>query len=163
MLSCWYPCLACMHVPRVLSDTYTISHAGLRIDPQLNASSRMSHYTGLSLAQMTDSLVLPAPLEATLPITGFPQGMWINLVSWAQDGRHIAFTVRSPGEAGGSVTALLMLLMRTCVHAWQAVSSVAGRSRGPSQAAPGALGGGHSHRAGALPAAVATHGPQHRL
>ncbi len=72
--------------------------AGLRIDPQLNASSRMSHYTGLSLVRMSDSLVLPAPLEDTLQISGLPPGMWINLVSWAQDGRHVAFTVRSPGE-----------------------------------------------------------------
>ncbi len=72
--------------------------SGLRIDAQLNAGSRMGYYTGLSIVQMTDDLVLPAPMERTTPITGYPEGLWINLVSWSQDGRHIAFTVRSPGE-----------------------------------------------------------------
>ena len=71
---------------------------GLRIDPEMNSGSRMSYYTGLSFVDMTDDLVLPAPREATMPITGFPEGFWINLVSWSQDGKHIAFTVRSPGE-----------------------------------------------------------------
>ncbi|BDA47831.1 probable glutamyl endopeptidase, chloroplastic [Coccomyxa sp. Obi] len=71
--------------------------AGLRIDAQLNAGSRMGYYTGLSIVQMTDDLILPAPMERTTPITGYPEGLWINLVSWSQDGRHIAFTVRSPG------------------------------------------------------------------
>ena len=72
--------------------------AGLRIDPELNASSRMSHYTGLSLVPMSDALVLPAPEQDTTPVAGYPPGMWVNLVSWSQDGRHVAFTVRSPGE-----------------------------------------------------------------
>ena len=73
--------------------------AGLRIDPELNAGSRMSHYMGLSLVPMSDTLVLPAPEQDTKPITGYPAGMWVNLVSWSQDSRHVAFTVRSPGEA----------------------------------------------------------------
>lgn len=64
----------------------------------MNSGSRMSYYTGLSLLDMTDDLVLPAPREATTPITGFPSGFWLNLVSWSSDGKHIAFTVRSPGE-----------------------------------------------------------------
>ena len=64
----------------------------------MNSGSRMSYYTGLVLVDMTDDLVLPAPKEATTPITGYPEGFWINLVSWSQDGRHIAFTVRSPGQ-----------------------------------------------------------------
>ncbi len=64
----------------------------------MNSGSRMSYYTGLVLVDMTDDLVLPAPREATTPITGYPEGLWINLVSWSQDGKHIAFTVRSPGQ-----------------------------------------------------------------
>ena len=72
---------------------------GLRIDPDMNSGGRMSYYTGLSIVDMTDDLVLPAPREATTPITGYPEGFWINLVSWSQDGKHIAFTVRSPGES----------------------------------------------------------------
>ena len=64
----------------------------------MNSGSRMSYYTGLSLVNMTNDLVLPAPREATTPITGYPEGFWINLVSWSQDGKHIAFTVRSPGK-----------------------------------------------------------------
>ena len=73
--------------------------AGLRIDAETNAGSRMGYYLGLSIVQMTDDLVLPAPKERTTPIVGYPEGLWINLVSWSQDGRHIAFTVRSPGES----------------------------------------------------------------
>ena len=84
----------------------------------------MSHYTGLSLAQMTDSLVLPAPLEDTLPITGLPEGMWINLVSWAQDGRHIAFTVRSSGEGHLQIFELRFLM--TCMCACVAVAHPTG-------------------------------------
>ena len=72
--------------------------AGLRIDPEMNSGSRMSYYTGLFLVDMTDDLVLPAPREATTPITGYPEGFWLNLVSWSPDGKHIAFTVRSPGQ-----------------------------------------------------------------
>lgn len=71
---------------------------GVRIDPDLNSGSRMGHYSGLSLVRMTDDLVLPAAQEETTPITGYPEGFWINLVSWSRDGRHVAFTVRSPGE-----------------------------------------------------------------
>ena len=81
--------------------------AGLRIDPELNASSRMSHYTGLSLVPMSDTLVLPAPEQDTTAIRGYPPGMWVNLVSWSQDSRHVAFTVRSPGEAPTAVVGLL--------------------------------------------------------
>ncbi|CAL5225819.1 g8598 [Coccomyxa viridis] len=74
--------------------------AGLRIDPDMTSGSRMSYYTGLTIVDMTDDLVLPAPRDATTPITGYPEGFWINLVSWSPDGKHIAFTVRSPGQPG---------------------------------------------------------------
>lgn len=76
----------------------------------MNSGSRMSYYTGLFLVDMTDDLVLPAPREATTPITGYPEGFWINLVSWSQDGKHIAFTVRSPGGQSSRSVYLCCLL-----------------------------------------------------
>lgn len=36
--------------------------------------------TGLSLVQ--SGTMVPAPAQDTTPITGFPQGSWINYVSW---------------------------------------------------------------------------------
>lgn len=44
--------------------------------------------------------MVPAPVELTRPITGFPVGSWLNYVSWSRDSKHIAFTVRSPGGPG---------------------------------------------------------------
>lgn len=46
----------------------------------------------------TDDLVVPAPKSQETPITGYPEGFWINLVSWSDDSKHIAFTIRSPGN-----------------------------------------------------------------
>ena len=43
--------------------------AGVRVDAELNARSRMGHYVGLSLVTVTDATVLPAPVEETIPIT----------------------------------------------------------------------------------------------
>ena len=94
----------------------------------MNSGSRMSYYTGLVLVDMTDDLVLPAPREATTPITGYPEGLWLNLVSWSQDGKHIAFTVRSPGQhsqsshgtsCGTSLEGCTSSLeWHACAHAW---------------------------------------------
>jgi Tol biopolymer transport system component len=47
----------------------------------------------------SDTLV-PAAAEDTTPITGFPEGSWINYTSWSPDGKHITFTTRSPGACG---------------------------------------------------------------
>eukprot|EP00884_Botryococcus_braunii_P016557 jgi/Botrbrau1/3585/Bobra.0078s0037.1 len=74
--------------------------AGLRIDEEMNSRSRMSYYTGMALVDMTEDLVLPASASLETPITGYPEGFWINLVSWSRDSRHITFTVRSPGGPG---------------------------------------------------------------
>lgn len=54
----------------------------------------------MALVDMTDDLVLPAPASLETPITGYPEGFWINLVSWSEDSRHLAFTIRSPGGPG---------------------------------------------------------------
>ena len=53
---------------------------------------------GLALVNTTDDLVVPAPKSQETPITGYPEGFWINLVSWSDDSKHIAFTIRSPGR-----------------------------------------------------------------
>ena len=53
---------------------------------------------GLALVDTTDDLVVPAPKSQETPVTGYPDGFWINLVSWSDDSKHIAFTIRSPGE-----------------------------------------------------------------
>ncbi len=36
---------------------------------------------------------VPAPPEVTRPITGYPEGSWMNYVSWSPDGKQVAFTV----------------------------------------------------------------------
>ncbi|GLC33333.1 hypothetical protein PLESTB_000344900 [Pleodorina starrii] len=72
--------------------------AGLRVDPELYARSKMSYYLGISIVPATE--VVPAPADKCRPLTGFPPGSWINYVSWSPDGTHIAFTVRSPGGPG---------------------------------------------------------------
>jgi len=72
--------------------------AGLRIDPDLFARSKMSYY--LDMAIVSADQTVPAPPEALRPITGYPAGSRLNYVSWSPDGKHIAFTVRSPGGPG---------------------------------------------------------------
>jgi hypothetical protein len=72
--------------------------AGMRIDPDLYARSKMGYYTDLSL--VPSSVTVPAPPESCTPVTGYPQSSWINLASWAPDSRHIAFTVRGGAESG---------------------------------------------------------------
>ncbi len=37
--------------------------------------------------------VVPAPPERCHPLTGYPEGSWLNYVSWSPEGTTIAFTV----------------------------------------------------------------------
>lgn len=110
-------------------------HAGVRIDPDLNAGSRMGYKIGeteacncelpmqnsqetssdltvkqervrvvhdlaeMALVDFTESLVLPAPREQETRIHGYPENSHLNFVSWSDDSKYIAFTVRSPGES----------------------------------------------------------------
>lgn len=69
--------------------------AGLRIDPDLFARSKMSYYTGMALVS-ADQLV-PAPEEQCRPITGIPPSACINFVSWSPSGTLVAFTTCSKG------------------------------------------------------------------
>ena len=62
----------------------------------------MSYYTALSLVTMGDATTIPAPPDQQLQVTGIPAGHWINFVTWAKDGRTIAFTTRSAGERVGA-------------------------------------------------------------
>ena len=48
---------------------------------------------------MDDQLLLPAPEDRETPIHGYPQGSWLNYVTFSRDSLHVAFAVRSPGEA----------------------------------------------------------------
>lgn len=53
---------------------------------------------GMAVVDFTDDLILPAPAEREVQITGYPEGSWLNFISWSQDAKHIAFTIRSPGK-----------------------------------------------------------------
>lgn len=68
---------------------------GVRIDAEQFSRSRMSYYTGLFI--VPSGKLVPAAPEDTLAISGYPEGSWINYVSWSPDGRYITFTTRSPG------------------------------------------------------------------
>lgn len=52
-------------------------HAGMRVDPDLNAQSRMGHYRSLALVDFTDDLVVPAPSALETPVRRV-QGMWVD-------------------------------------------------------------------------------------
>ncbi|GMH40490.1 hypothetical protein BSKO_08394 [Bryopsis sp. KO-2023] len=69
--------------------------AGLRVDAAAFSRSRMGYYLGLALVDAKE--VVPASEEKQRPIVGIPEGMWINSVSFSLKGKHIAFTIRSPG------------------------------------------------------------------
>ena len=77
--------------------------AGVRIDAGITSRSRMGRYTGLSVVQLGDGVVVPAaearklgmPSAVEVPVKGLPEGCGINFVTWAKDGKRIAFTVRA--------------------------------------------------------------------
>jgi hypothetical protein len=81
--------------------------AGIRIDAEQFSRSRMSYYTGLSIVP-SDTLVPAAP-EAMMDITGYPEGAWLNYVTWSPDGSYIAFTTRSPGVVRRCCCELVLL------------------------------------------------------
>ncbi|KAK8497568.1 hypothetical protein V6N12_037441 [Hibiscus sabdariffa] len=64
--------------------------AGIRIDGKCNTRSRMSSYTGIGIHQLMPDDSLGPEKE----VRGFPDGAKINFVSWSNDGKHLAFTIR---------------------------------------------------------------------
>ena len=75
--------------------------AGIRIDPEGYCRSRMSYYTGISVAPFTDDLSLPFAQNSSSsskPIVGIPEGYGINDVCWSRDSTKIAFTIRRAGD-----------------------------------------------------------------
>ncbi|XAR58375.1 Acylaminoacyl-peptidase [Bertholletia excelsa] len=64
--------------------------AGIRIDGQCNTRSRMSFYTGIGIHQLMPDGTLGPEKE----VHGLPDGAKINFVTWSNDGRHLAFSVR---------------------------------------------------------------------
>lgn len=70
--------------------------AGVRIDGNSNARSRMSFYTGIGIHELMDDGKLGPEKE----VQGFPDGAKINFVSWSQDGQHLSFSVRVDEEDG---------------------------------------------------------------
>jgi len=72
--------------------------AGLRVDPEMFARSKMGHYTGIAVVGADQ--VVPAPADKCMHITGYPAGAWLNYAAWSPDSTRISFTTRSPGAAG---------------------------------------------------------------
>ncbi|OAY69756.1 putative glutamyl endopeptidase, chloroplastic [Ananas comosus] len=68
--------------------------AGVRIDGNYNARSRMSFYTGIGI----HSLMEDGSLGPEKEVHGYPDGAKINFVTWSQDGRHLSFSVRFDEE-----------------------------------------------------------------
>jgi dipeptidyl aminopeptidase/acylaminoacyl peptidase len=57
---------------------------GIRIDPTITATQRVTEYTGLSLLRVEDG--------ATTPIRGLPENATIGVPSWNIEGTRFAFT-----------------------------------------------------------------------
>jgi hypothetical protein len=94
-------CVACRVVLELRAPTPALIAAVL-----LPACARAR--PGLSLVEA--GTIVPADTQHTTPITGYPEGAWLNYVSWSPDGRHITFTTRSPGAAGWRVCARVFRL-----------------------------------------------------
>ncbi|KAE8723215.1 putative glutamyl endopeptidase [Hibiscus syriacus] len=72
--------------------------AGIRIDGKCNARSRMSFYTGIGIHQLLPDGSLGPEKE----VSGLSDGAKINFVSWSNDGKHLAFSVRFEEEESSS-------------------------------------------------------------
>lgn len=72
-------------------------------------------FTHAGLCLVSADTLVPAAAEDTIPITGYPEGSWINYASWSPDGKYITFTTRSPGEQpGGGAGSLYGCLAPLC-------------------------------------------------
>ncbi len=59
--------------------------AGIRINPQVNGTSRTFYFTHLKIKRLQE--------KQEYPITGLPEGARIENVSWSPNGQSIAFTL----------------------------------------------------------------------
>ncbi|XP_059436221.1 probable glutamyl endopeptidase, chloroplastic [Corylus avellana] len=68
---------------------------GIRIDGKWNSTSRMSFYLGIGFGIEIHELRPDGTLAlgSEKELHGYPEGAKINVVSWSQDGRHLAFCV----------------------------------------------------------------------
>lgn len=57
-------------------------------------------WCGAGLALVPASEIVPAPADKARPISGYPQGAWLNYGSWSPDGKHVSFTVGAGRERG---------------------------------------------------------------
>lgn len=64
--------------------------AGIRIDGNSNARSRMSFYTGIGIHDLLDD----GTLGPEKVVHGLPDGAKINFVSWSRNGQHLSFSIR---------------------------------------------------------------------
>ncbi|GIV61025.1 MAG: hypothetical protein KatS3mg043_2114 [Rhodothermaceae bacterium] len=62
--------------------------AGLRINPRTSGPSRAGYFNRLVLRRLD--------MDGETEVTGLPEGARIADVTWAPDGRHLAFTVTGP-------------------------------------------------------------------
>ncbi|KHG24720.1 putative glutamyl endopeptidase, chloroplastic -like protein [Gossypium arboreum] len=72
--------------------------AGLRIDGKCNTRSRMSFYTGIGI----HPLMPDGSLGPETEVSGLPDGVKINFVTWSNDGKHLTFSVRFEEEESSS-------------------------------------------------------------
>ena len=79
--------------------------AGLRIDPHQNSRSRMGYTTSFAIAPLAPG----GPLGPERPVTGIPEGAWMNFPSWHPRGRYVTFTVRGSGLADSAPRGRLSL------------------------------------------------------
>lgn len=51
----------------------------------------------VAIPQFTDDTTVPSKQSEQLPVSGLPEDSLVSFVSWSQDARRVAFTVRSAG------------------------------------------------------------------
>lgn len=75
--------------------------AGLRLDAQTNARSRMTSYAvGMTVVPAGTVVPTEEGSPADLTITGFSSGLSLHFVSWSPDSKLLAFATVSPGREG---------------------------------------------------------------
>ncbi len=68
---------------------------------------------------MTEETTIPVPPGQQLMVSGAPAGQYINFPSWSEDGKLVAFTVRSAGThtTGDACTTCMRVTLCCAGHA----------------------------------------------